>query len=298
MKKPEKKAPAKGKPAKDKPAEGLPTPDAATRERWEAAAAKVPADAPRANVPWSVLMDEAVDLARFVRNHWDPKATGLDGVRPGLSAIADRFPKGIADELLELQHLAERAHTAYILATSPLTPEKLFDKGEAALTELDRALDFHFDDGVFNEGDAQLAKLREAHPDPRSHAAMASALMEYAALAEAHREGLSTVGTFDLKTIEEARALAQGLRDLPSVAERARPTEDGERQRALRDGFAALLVERIRRVRSAARWVFRAHPEVVKLSTSAYERRRRADSRREKVKAEEKKAEEKKKTEG
>ncbi|WP_437939441.1 hypothetical protein [Sorangium sp. So ce341] len=51
----------------------------------------------------------------------------------------------------------------------------------------------------------------------------------------------------------------------------------------LRNKLAALLVERMGLVRSAARFVFRSQPEIVREVTSAYERRKRAAARRSKA---------------
>ena len=48
---------------------------------------------------------------------------------------------------------------------------------------------------------------------------------------------------------------------------------------ALRNRLITLLLDRMRRVRAAARYVFRNHPEIARRATSTYERRRRARSR-------------------
>jgi hypothetical protein len=50
-----------------------------------------------------------------------------------------------------------------------------------------------------------------------------------------------------------------------------------------------LLVERVKRVRRAAAYVFRNHPEIFRQFTTAYERRRRAVQRQAKAEAEERK---------
>jgi hypothetical protein len=51
----------------------------------------------------------------------------------------------------------------------------------------------------------------------------------------------------------------------------------------LRDRMANLLQDKISFVRSAARFVFRSDPDIIKEVTSSYERRKRAASRREKI---------------
>lgn len=291
MTKPVKKKPT----AKDAAPQGTPAPalNDKARAKWEAAAAKVPLDAPRAGVPWSVLMGEAADVARFVRNHWDPVEGDPRTARPGLSTVASRISLAIADEIEELKHLAETAQSAYLLASAPPPSSDVRPKAEKALSELSRALDFLFDDDVEDERDRQLATLRSTHADTGPHDALASALINYAALAETHREALCAMGGFKGAVIDDARTLAAELQKIPTPAERAQRGAESDKQRALRDGLAALLMERMRRVRSAARWVFRDHPDVARLSTSAFSRDRRTATRKEKV-SEEKKPDEKK----
>ncbi len=293
MTKPVKKKPAK----KDTPPTEKPStaPSEKARAKWEAAAAKVPLDAPRPGVPWSVLMGEAADVARFVRNHWDPVEGDPRAARPGLSTVASRISLAIADEIEELKHLAETAQSAYLLASAPPPSSDVRAKAEKTHSELVRALDYLFDDDVEDERDAQLATLRATHADTGAHDALAAALINFAALASTHRKGLAAMGGFDTKVIDDARALAAELQKIPTPAERAQRGAESDKQRALRDGLAALLMERMRRVRSAARWVFREHPEVARLSTSAFARDRRTAARKEKEKKpDEKKPDEKK----
>ncbi|MBN1611068.1 MAG: hypothetical protein JW940_30835 [Polyangiaceae bacterium] len=65
-------------------------------------------------------------------------------------------------------------------------------------------------------------------------------------------------------------------------AERITPLNPTDEQRALelRRRLASMLMERMNTVRSAAQFVFRHHPSIVREVTSAYERRRRAAQRR------------------
>jgi hypothetical protein len=46
-----------------------------------------------------------------------------------------------------------------------------------------------------------------------------------------------------------------------------------------RNQHTAVLLERMGRVRAAARYVFRHHPEILRQATSAYQQRRRAAAR-------------------
>lgn len=51
-----------------------------------------------------------------------------------------------------------------------------------------------------------------------------------------------------------------------------------------------LLDLRVSKVRRAARYVYRDHPEMIRLVTSAYERKRRLDAKRKKAEEERQKA--------
>jgi hypothetical protein len=50
----------------------------------------------------------------------------------------------------------------------------------------------------------------------------------------------------------------------------------------LRNRLVTLLEHRVSKVRRAARYVFRDHPEVVRQVTSSYERKRRVEAKRRK----------------
>ena len=109
---------------------------------------------------------------------------------------------------------------------------------------------------------------------------MALALEGYAELAGQHQDGLGQLAGFDVNLIEEARALAAALREQSAIA-LTRATPDAQRQAlALRNRLLTLLADRVKRVRRAASYVFRSHPEITRKFTSVYERRQRSARRR------------------
>jgi hypothetical protein len=109
---------------------------------------------------------------------------------------------------------------------------------------------------------------------------MALALEGYAELAGRHRDPLSKIAGFDVNLVEEARVLAAALRQ-QSAAALIRTTPDAQRQAlALRNRLLMLLIDRVKRVRRAAAYVFRNNPEIVRKFTSAYERRQRSARRK------------------
>jgi hypothetical protein len=159
------------------------------------------------------------------------------------------------------------------------------ERGRFLLDEITAALEWHFDDGVQDENDDKLAALGKAHADdPETMDALASALDDYAALAEPHRAALDGLGGFDAAHIDEARKVAAALRDAPQTAIALSPAARDAIK--LRNQMVSLLWERMSAVRAAAKFVYRGEPKILRESSSAYERRKRAASRRAKAAAE------------
>ncbi|XXY52787.1 hypothetical protein WME91_16800 [Sorangium sp. So ce269] len=267
-------------------------------EQWISAAAEVADSAsPVINQPLHVLFGEAVDVARFFDRYWKPEADERGSiVRPGLESAVGKAAKGkknpagvvgrihakTGDEILSLQRATQEAHTRYLLTINP-KGEDPAARGRFLLNELTAVLEWYFDDGVEDEKDAQLARVDAAHADdPQTADALASALDDYAHLAEPHRDELQGLGGFESGHIDEAHAIAAALRDRPAsalaLAGPARSAID------LRNRLAGMLLDRMSAVRAAARFVFRNHPEIAREATSAYERRKRAAARRAKAK--------------
>lgn len=233
------------------------------------------------NMPLYVLLGESIDVARFCEHYWkaqhDPKTKKV--TRPGLElAGEERLPKVIAEEIVTLQELVQKSQTAYLLAIVP--PNESNERAEFVLEELSAAIAWVCDDGVQDEKDAKLAALIEAHrEDPESEDALASELSDYLGLAIELGEELAAVEAFDPDLIDEAKQLVLALRERSAVRVRGKGTEASSFL-SQRNQYAAILIQRMNRVRAAARYVFRHHDEIVKQVTSAYQRRRRAAARR------------------
>ena len=81
---------------------------------------------------------------------------------------------------------------------------------------------------------------------------------------------------FDSALIGEAKDLAAKL----AVQSTVTPNSQAARSaKLLRDQLLVLLMNRVSQIRSAAKYVFPKHPDIVRKVTSAYERRRRAELR-------------------
>ncbi|HVK65588.1 MAG TPA: hypothetical protein VM694_13990 [Polyangium sp.] len=164
--------------------------------RWSEVVRSMNVDAealPPSPVPLHVLFGEAVDVARFFERYYKT-LVGEGGVvlRRGLDSVAGRGkgkgqrigPKS-GKEILSIQRAAQKAQTRYLLTVDSTKPdEDPIECGRFLLGELKATLTYHFDDGVTDAADAQLARVGAAHEaDPRSADAIAAALEDHAALA-------------------------------------------------------------------------------------------------------------------
>ena len=226
-------------------------------------------------VPLHVLLGEAVDLASFVRRVWAPT-----DAHPGLSSAASRIEDGIADDLLALVAAVQETHTEFRLAAEAPTSRDDAERGETLLDELTAVLQFHFDDGVEDERDAQLSAIGGLYGDrSTSDDALAAALFDYASLAQEYRAEIDGLGGFDAALIDEARALSDVVRARSTQTPTER-TEAARVHRIRRDQIVAVLYRQMKLVRAAARFAFRSVPQLAREAGSAYGRRNRAQARR------------------
>jgi len=259
-------------------------------ETWAKEASAVLEEEAILTLPLSVLLSEATEVASFLRVYWEPKVEPRTKrvLRPGLKSGQKKGEQGIAltlalaEQIESLQRATQAAHGRYLMLARGEAQDHGMERGEFILGELKEVLNWLFDDGVEDEGDAQLARVIRAHAsDGHSAAALALALVDYATLADSHRGELDGLGDFDVALIDEAQEIAASLRKLKD-AQLSDDADDVKKARLLRDRLATLLLRHMSRVRAATRFVFRNHPEIKKLATSSYERKRRAEARRKK----------------
>ncbi|MFO0588368.1 MAG: hypothetical protein U0441_12540 [Polyangiaceae bacterium] len=248
-------------------------------DRWLAAAQKAATPENPLRIPFDVLIKEAGSAAAFLENRWEPT-----GKLPGLRRVQKRVPLKMAEEIRSLAVATGSAQTAYLLIVDPKAAED-GDRARFLVDVLESHLEFLLDDDVEEDADSQLAALQKYHADDGERSsALAQALRDYATLAKSLKDRLvENDEEFDPGWITEALALADKLaKNQPNgnaTAASAAATTAGE----LRNGFLTLLISRVGTIRSAAKHVFRGFPDIVRESTSAYERRRRAAARRAKM---------------
>lgn len=242
------------------------------------------------SVPFHVLTGEAIDVAAFFRRYYEPEIAPKTKVvlRPGLASVGkDKLSPHADKRITLLVEEVQAAQTQYQLsADAPVSTEDV-DRGRFVVSELAAALEFLFDDGVEDERDAQLARVRQANEDTSSSDTLAGALSDYAGLAHAYRDELDGLGDFEVAMIDEARELSTALR-ARSARGPSETTKQSSTALEWRNRLAVLLAQEVAIVRKSARFVFRHHPQIRREVGSSYERRSRAVRRRAAEKAESK----------
>lgn len=257
-------------------------PTDAVRERWRAAALALPPEEVTFGPSVRVLLDEAPRAARFVEHYWEPIVEPGDRRPrvPGLKGTSRHLTRAVAGEIDELHGLTQEAHGRWILASGGAGDDPVA-RGRFVLGEVQATLQFVADEGGQGDLAAQLARVKESHAqDGESREDLASSLHDWSVLAEAYADALDGVGGFERALIGEAKNLSAALRALPGAQQEV--ATDAREKIDLRNRYAALLFARVSTVRSVARFVFRHHPKIAREATSAWERARRAASRKKK----------------
>jgi hypothetical protein len=229
----------------------------------------------RPNIRLDEFLKEANGVAAFLRGHYKP-AKGDD--LPGLVDAGPSIKPALADEIEALVDDAYKATSEYRRTVDPAADATKIERASELVKEIHSVLEFYLDDGVDDEHDARFANVAGAHKDdPETGAALALALEEYADLAAMYQDDIVGIGGFDASLVTEAKKLSKELR---SGSEPAAPTAASARALAKRNRILQLIDQRVRRVRAAAKFVYRKHPQVARETTSAYERSRRVVAKR------------------
>lgn len=224
--------------------------------------------------PISVTFGEGADVLTFSKKNWQPS----DG-RPGLKSGVDRLGRKLADDEIERGEAAllaaVEAHTKYLLTVDTSENAKTRARGDFVLGEVVAVADYFLDDDVEDENDEKFAQLKEAFAEGGDSAdAMSLALLGFHALLTPLRDEIDGLGGFDVALLDEAPVLAEKLRNLPTIMPRRSP----QAKAALADRNTKInqLYVHIRRLRAAAQFVFRHHPELAREARSAWDRNKRA----------------------
>jgi len=268
-------------------------------DKWEPMARAIPEPIPGLRAPIAVMIGEALDVARFCQHNWKPQKHA-DGslVLPGMQEALGNgtFSENIVEELLELRTALVEAQGRYQMAIQQ-AGGLLATKARYVIGEIRSTLEWYLDDDVEDVRDAQLAKVNASHENAYSQDALAAALYDYAFLAEENLDGIKGVGGFSPALIQEARDLALQLNEVSAGSATPEPTPAETEALELRNRIGVLLYGRMLKVRKAARYVYRHHPDAIRKVTSAYARRQRSLHRQQEDAESEAAADAEKKTE-
>jgi hypothetical protein len=248
--------------------------------QWTAEAQALPVSDERPKQPIYVMTGEAYDLAALAKKYWKTSYSRKRITQRGLDLLGDRLPESIIGELISLSEALQQSHSGYLLTTTTGHSADLVAEGQRLVAEIDSVLRFFTGESEDEAVQQQLANVESEHAsDPATPDAVAGELDDFAALADPHRKELDGFGGFDVGDIDHAVELARSLRALP--AGKVSTDEGQAEQKALdlRNRVARLLQARTTRVRQAGRFVFRDQPEIARLFSSNYERKRRAARR-------------------
>lgn len=252
-------------------------------QRWNAAAMKLDrSEVSSVGMPIDVFLLEADAAARFVDLYWE--AAG-DGSRPGLSMLAKQLGVRIADEISSLVRACRAVHTRILwpedtlAERGELVARARFLKAElAAGCEFVAGCDLVAGDVLSKRVKIALAQAKERAGTDNTVANLVQSLADYAGIATTIIDRLVELGDFDAGMIEEAKKLMGrlGRSGSPQPGRPVSPDVD------LRNRLLCLLSLRLRKVRSAARYVFRNHPDIARKFSSTYQRRKRWKTRNKK----------------
>jgi hypothetical protein len=248
-------------------------------DQWKTAALALdPKAVVLGGMPLKDRVFEADGVAGVLRKLWEPSP---ELRLPGMKETAAQVPLTVAGEIESLCRAIRFVHTDGIFPTLPPAEVPALEaRARTLISTLSNACELVLDDNVHEPADSALAAAKDRAEDD-TRATRIQYLFDLAAVAEEVKERLATLTSFDLGWITEAREVAQKLSSQgpPLTGQAADPRID------LRNRLVTLLDQRVSKVRRAARYVFRDHPEVVRQVTSAYERKRRVEAKRRKKSA-------------
>ena len=219
--------------------------------------------------PVPIVLAEANQVAQFVEQYWEPSEGRL-----GLEATAELVPKSVATDIASLVQACHYLH-ARSMFTNDDGLDRTIERGRDVADNLADALELVLDDGQSTANEGAFAVAKERVASSSSVAQLAQSLVDLAIIAEHETATLAKIKGFDRGIVDEAKKLAAEIT--------AKPVTPGPAPSAsvrLRDRMLTLLARKVSEVRKAARFVFRHHPEILKLATSSYQRRRRAANRK------------------
>lgn len=242
-------------------------------KKWFSEAAKL--EPKPLAIPLVHLLADAKDVAELIDQYWEPTAE-----LPGLNYAGSSLPPNVGGEIRELIEAVEEAeeHCKRVI-TEDYDLNLLMQRGLFLLGEISAAMEWclclkylHEDHVIPKPGIVEIGS------DINSPKELSRALSDFAKLGVAWKSALIEFGGFDLSYLDEATDIAARLETLEHTY--APDTKEAREAVAQRDQLSNLLLQRLRLVRAAARFVFRHHSDIVRKFGSQYTHRLHTARRR------------------
>ncbi len=215
------------------------------------------------DVPIDAFLGEAEQVAEALARH---RVRMVAGTGKALSS-------GVAAEIRRLVDEIRRSQRARAMPVPPVDGSAIA-RARKQIAEITAAIRFAAEFRHAPEMLAVLAKIRRvADPTSRHLSAVSLALREHVTLAQSYREQLKGLAGFTIPRERETEALAAEVLAIPRNKSSARALRRDQTQ--ARNALVSELRAHVRAVRAAARFVFRAEPEIIREFTSALGRKRR-----------------------
>lgn len=245
----------------------------ASLERYKAEAhAVLPSAWQQPKVGLGDFMKETHGVLTYAQGIWE---VGPQGAPPLKVARLKYAFEGFArlSGLLEALQCVSAKEIAAANPASDLS-EKL-DRAEFLTSELNTALSFVLDDGIEEPADEKLDSIQDETKDAsESGASIGLILLAWGMFAQEEHTRLALLDDFDLSLIDEAISLGKVLTSTVAVASAERIA-----LRSLRLGIYTLVHAELQKLRQAAAYAYRRHPDIKLKFSSALERNRRAQAR-------------------
>jgi len=227
------------------------------------------------DTPICVVLGEADEIATMLTDYWETKKDEKGNQIPGFSGLSttNGITLEVADEIRDIKFAVATTHSVYLALIQSSAAASL-DRAELVLSEIRLTLEFLFD-AKQQEPNAELENLHGAFAGAASQAAIALALEGYAGFASRNRGMLYEIEGFNVALIDEARTLADALREQSAIALRRTSADEQRQVLALRNRLLTLMLDRVTHVCRAARYLFRNHHDLARKFTSLHERKQR-----------------------
>jgi hypothetical protein len=231
------------------------------------------------SIPFSIFLKESAELSGFVEKHWQKTAE-----RPGLSSAAPVLNETVSSEITALIQEISNLHTSGTAkAESEPKEAGVSLKARKWISEMHHMFRWQEQFPLDKPININVSKiLREYRKKSKCAAMLRQWIDAHLHVVRANKNALSSVPGLTDAFLDEGARLAEALGNVRRG--RSRGSDDYRNLLARKQALLHILLDRVSRVRTAARFVFRNHRSLQKLASSDFERKRRRKNRKKKEK--------------